>query len=385
MRGLPSGLLSGLPSGLPSGLLRALPAIAGVGALAFTLAPTSAPTADEPAVPISRATPTKLMPLGDSNTVGGDAAGAAYRADLWQLLRADGRPVDFVGSVNSGPAGVLGDRDHEGHGGWTIGQIQGSVTGWLTTYRPDVITLQIGTNDMYDDASAGAAPGKLSTLLDTITATLPGVKLFVASIPQLADPNHYARVAAFNYTIPGIVAAKAAAGKQVRYVDANSGLFQPYEFVDMWHPNYGAASKAAIRWYGALTGVPITRYEAEQTANATITNAKRVQITSASGGGKIGYIDYPDSSVTFTFQVGSTGTYRIRARGANGMGTVCSHQVSANGGPPATVKYPSYSWDLLGESAVDLPLTAGSNTVKFTKGDCYTELDAIDVSVVPTA
>ena len=65
------------------------------------------------------------------------------------------------------------------------------------------------------------------------------------------------------------------------------------------------------------------------------------------------------------------------------MGTNCSHKVSANGGPQATVVYPSYSWDLLGVSAVDLPLNAGQNTVKFTKGDCYTELDAIDVSPVP--
>ncbi|MGZ0150621.1 GDSL-type esterase/lipase family protein [Kribbella sp. WER1] len=362
------------------GIVRALPALASLGALVFTLGP--APAADQPAVPIDRAAPTRIMPLGDSNTAGGDAVGAAYRADLWQLLRADNRPVDFVGSVTSGPAGVLGDRDHEGHGGWTIGQIQDNVTGWLTTYRPDVITLQIGTNDMYDDASAGAAPGKLATLVGTITTTLPDVQLFVANLPQLADPNHYARVAAFNAMIPGIV---AAAGSHVHYVDANSGLFQPYDFVDMWHPNYGAASKAAIRWYGALTGVPITRFEAEQTANATVTNARKVSIASASGGAKIGYIDYPDSSVTFRFQVGSAGTYRIRARGANGMGTVCSHRVSANGGAPATVSYPSYSWDLLGESAVDLPLNAGWNTLKFTKGDCYTELDAIDVSPVPTA
>jgi lysophospholipase L1-like esterase len=377
-------------------IARALPALLSVAALigtgvaagTLTTSTTAAPAADADAaaVPINRATPTKIMPLGDSNTAGGDAVGASYRVDLYQMLRADDRPVDFVGSVTSGPT-VVGDRNHEGHGGWTIGQIQGSVVGWLNAATPDVITLQIGTNDMYDDASAGAAPGKLSTLIDTITATLPNARVFVSAIPQLADPNHYSRVAAFNYTIPGIVAAKVAAGKKVDYLDANSGLFQPYDFVDMWHPNYGASSKAAVRWYAALTGQQVTRFEAEQSANASISGAptKRTQIASASGGAKIGYIDNPDSFVKFSFEVGAAGNYRIRARGANGMGATCTHKVSANGGAQQTISYPSYSWDLLAISKVDLPLNAGKNTITFMKGDCYTELDAIDISLVPTA
>ncbi len=374
-------------------ITRALPALLGATALigsavtaATVTGASTAPAADAPAVPIVRATPTKIMPIGDSNTAGGDAPGAAYRVDLYELLKADGRPIDFVGSVTSGPT-TLGDRNHEGHGGWTIGQIQGGVTGWLNTYTPDVITLQIGTNDMYDDASAGAAPGKLSTLLDTITSTRPNAKVFVSAIPVLQDVNHHARVAAFNYTIPGIVAAKVAAGKQVSYLDANSGLFQPFDFVDMWHPNYGGASKSAVRWYSALTGVQTTRFEAEQTANAVISGdpTRRTQITSASGGAKVGYIDLPDSFVKFTFQVGTGGTYRIRARGANGMGTECTHNVSANGGTAVAMKYPSYGWDLLGTSAVDLELKVGPNTVTFGKGECYTELDAIDISLKPTA
>ncbi|GAB3944974.1 hypothetical protein GCM10029976_069980 [Kribbella albertanoniae] len=375
-------------------IYRALPALLGTAALigsavtaATVTGATNAPAADGPAVPIERATPTKLMPIGDSNTGSSTGSGAgSYRPDLWQLLRADGRPVDFVGSGAACPANLM-DPDHEGHGGWTISQIQANVVGWLNTYRPDVITLQIGTNDMYDDAAAGAAPGRLSALIDSITTTLPDVKVFVTTIPQLQDPNHHSRVAAFNYTIPGIVAAKVAAGKSVTALDANSGLFQPYDFVDMWHPNYGAASKAAVRWYAALTGQQVTRLEAEQSANASISGAptKRTQIVSASGGAKIGYIDLDTSFVKFTFEVGAAGNYRIRARGANGMNAVCSHKVSANGGPQAIVSYPSYGWDLLGVSKVDLPLNAGKNTVTFMKGDCYTELDAIDISLVPTA
>lgn len=372
-------------------LVRTLPVLVASTAVAFSLGPgfaaqprTAAAVQAEPAVPISRATPTKVMPLGDSITAGADAAQGGYRTDLYQLLRADGRPVDFVGSTVSGSA-ALADKDNEGHGGWTIGMIQGSIAGWLNTYTPDVLTVQIGTNDMYDDAAAGAAPGRLSTLLDTIAQTRPDAQVFVTSIPPINDANHYSRVNAFNNTIPGIVAAKVAAGKKITFVDTNPSFANPYDMADAVHPNYGSLSKAATRWYGALTGVPLTRLEAEQSANATVVHAVRTQITSASGGAKIGYIDFADSSVTFTFQVGAAGNYRIRARGANGMGTNCSHKIAASGGSQSTVVYPSYGWDLLGVSAVDLPLNAGTNTVKFTKGDCYTELDAIDVSPVPTA
>ncbi|MFI5730195.1 GDSL-type esterase/lipase family protein [Kribbella sp. NPDC051587] len=376
-------------------IARALPALLSVAALigtgvtagTLTTSTTAAPAADAPAVPINRATPTKIMPIGDSITANSTGNGAAsYRPDLWQLLRADGRPIDFVGSQVNGPANLM-DPDNEGHGSWTIANIQANVVGWLNTYQPDVITLQIGTNDMYSDADAGAAPGKLSALIDTMTSTLPNVKVFVSAIPQLANATYYTRVSAFNSTIPGIVAGKVANGKHVGYLDANSGLFQPYDFVDMWHPNYGAASKAAVRWYAALTGLEVTRFEAEQTANATISGAptKRTQIISASGGAKVGYIDLSTSFVKFTFDVGAAGTYRIRARGANGIGTPCTHIVDANGGTPATMTYQSYSWDLLGTSAVDLDLKAGTNTVTFKKGECYTELDAIDVSLKPTA
>ncbi|WP_433162827.1 GDSL-type esterase/lipase family protein [Kribbella sp. CA-247076] len=391
--------------------VRALPVLLSAAALAFTLGPgtpsgpatpsskastlaasapaastqdASTPAADGPAVPLERERPTRIMPLGDSITAGHDAAKGGYRTDLYQLLAADGRPIDFVGSVASGSA-ALADKDNEGHGGWTIGMVQDKVAGWLTTYTPDVVTIQLGTNDMYNDASAGAAPGRLSTLLDTIATTLPAARIFVSSIPPINDPNHYSRVNAFNATIPGLVATKVAAGKQIAFVDTNPSFSNPFDLTDALHPNYGALSKAATRWYGALTGVPLTRLEAEQSANATVVHARRTQITSASGGAKIGYIDYADSSVTFTFQVPAAGTYRIRARGANGTGSTCTHQVSANNGPQATITYPSYGWALLAVASVDLPLTAGPNTVKFTKGVCYAELDAIDLSPVPSA
>jgi hypothetical protein len=51
---------------------------------------------------LARGEPTKIMPLGDSITEG-DSRLASHRWHLWNLLRAAGYKVDFVGSVRPDP------------------------------------------------------------------------------------------------------------------------------------------------------------------------------------------------------------------------------------------------------------------------------------------
>src|SRR5437868_6298425 len=68
----------------------------------------------------------KIMPLGDSITYGAySSTGGGYRFHLWNDLRVRGFPVDFVGSVKTGPASF--DRENEGHPGWKINQIAAQV------------------------------------------------------------------------------------------------------------------------------------------------------------------------------------------------------------------------------------------------------------------
>ncbi|TCC48534.1 hypothetical protein E0H73_42770 [Kribbella pittospori] len=329
--------------------------------------------------PWQQSAPVQVMPLGDSNTAGADSARGGYRTDLWQLLAADGWQVDFVGSVSSGgPA--LPDKNHEGHGGWTIQQIHDNVIGWLNTYQPQIVLLQIGTNDMYTDASTAGAPSRMRALLDRITTTAPETQVIVTSLPPLADAAHNRRVQAFNAILPGLVGSMASAGRDVTTVDTGGSLIQS-ELIDPFHPGYGAASRAAARWYTALTGIPLTLYEAEQTSNATLVNAVRLaNNVSSSGGTKVGKIDFPDSSVTFTVHATAVGQHRIRIRGGNGTTTVCSHNLSVNGGPATTVRYQNLGWENWTMVGVDVALTAGTNALRFTKGDCYAEIDALYLS-----
>ncbi len=222
------------------------------GTLAVAAAPaalgTAVPGTAHAAQPLQAGV--RVMPLGDSITDGFNVPGG-YRVDLWQKFLNGGYTVDFVGSMRNGP-GSLGDRDHEGHSGWTIGQIDQNITGWLGTYSPQTILLHIGTNDVYGPDPAGA-PARLATLVDRITALAPDAILFVATIIPLGWDD--ANLRALNAAIPGIVDGAAGAGKKVHLVDMFSAL-NAGDLADGVHPHAGGYSKMATAWYEALLSVP---------------------------------------------------------------------------------------------------------------------------------
>jgi len=194
--------------------------------------------------------PVRIMPLGDSITYGvGSSAGDSYRGPLYWRLAQAGVQVDYVGSMRSG---VSPDPDNEGHKGWTIAQLAARVDDWLTTYRPDVILLHIGTNDMVRGNQDAAAD--LAALLDRIAADRPDAQVFVAKIVGLGDYDDIAaqryRTYFFNAAIPGLVASK---GANFHLVD-DSGV----RGIDMWnreHPNDYGYRKMAWNWYRALEPV----------------------------------------------------------------------------------------------------------------------------------
>jgi lysophospholipase L1-like esterase len=211
------------------------------------------PDLPHPQIPLVRAHSTgiKIMPLGDSITYGeGSSMGGGYRFQLWNDLRVRGFPIDFVGSLQSGPASF--DRENEGHPGWKINQIAAQIANWLTAYRPRIILLHIGTNDFVKNDDPTQAPARLRHLLNLITTTLPGAWVFVAQIlplPRSARLN--AEVAAYNATIPSIVQAGVAQGEHVQYVDMYHAV-PPSMLPDQIHPNDAGYDLMAKVWLYAL-------------------------------------------------------------------------------------------------------------------------------------
>lgn len=208
---------------------------------------TSTPTPTRKPTPtIGTQEPIKVMPLGDSITEGMNLAGG-YRIKLWKSVTSAGQKVDFVGSGNNGPS-ELGDKNHEGHSGWTISQIDEKINSWMDKYKPRIVLLHIGTNDMWNGANG--APERLGTLIDKICAKLPADgKLYVSNI--IPFPQQSSNVTAYNAKIPGIIQQKAGAGKPVYFVEMFKALTSG-DLADGVHPNMTGYNKMADVWYNAI-------------------------------------------------------------------------------------------------------------------------------------
>lgn len=337
-----------------------------------TAIPRRSPAADPPRPPL------RVMPLGDSITDGLQTLGG-YRTDLWQYMTADGRRVDFVGSRSNGPP-QLGDRDEEGHPGWRIHQLAAHVQSWLRTYHPDVVLLHIGTNDIIQRRALRNAPARLAALVDLITATAPDAKVYVATLVPLADPAGDRLVRRYDAAIPRIVSARAARGGHVHLVDMRTALTKADLSTDGVHPSTGGYSKMAARWYAALTGVPMTRWEAEKPAYATIDDGARLTTPGASGDGAAGHLSSPGSYVEFALPLPSGGRYRMYVRAADGTGAPCTQRLSVDGRSRGWLRYRPYGWDQWTITATDVSLNAGRNTVRLSQQTCSAEIDAIDLA-----
>ncbi len=150
--------------------------------------------------------PVKIMSIGDSITDGYGTDGS-YRKFLYHELVDSGYDIDMVG-----PNCSWGDMEytdkisgetfsydaaHCGYSGYSIMNYNGrngiletiKSGNYLAEYSPDIVILQIGTNDIIDDHEIDSAGERLDTLITYITENIsPESALFVTTIPEL-EPN----------------------------------------------------------------------------------------------------------------------------------------------------------------------------------------------------
>ncbi|WP_437902066.1 SGNH/GDSL hydrolase family protein [Sorangium sp. So ce327] len=208
--------------------------------------------------------PCKIMPFGDSITQGFNVAGG-YRAPLFHLALEANRDITFVGSANdySVPMvdGVTFPRDHEGHGGWTIEGNNGIaklVGTSIPNYKPNIITLMIGTNDINGNINLADAPNRLGKLLDSIFMRDPNILVVLAQIvPTRTDGTNNA-VKAYNAAMPDLVSTRVSKGQHIVLVDmytafTNDTNYKQSLFADNLHPNQAGYNRMAEVWFQALS------------------------------------------------------------------------------------------------------------------------------------
>lgn len=199
--------------------------------------------------------PVKIMPLGNSITRLDWQGG--YRRLLKDSLVLGGFSTDFVGSNNYGQANWANpDYEHEGYGSATIMRAAGTsyphietATGRMTTYQPEIVIVELGTNDLY---SGGRTPAMfrddMRKLLDTIWSVNPSIKIVLNTIPPPDTINHanfvplWFNVIATNALFPDLVSEKVAQGKTIVLADVYASFMPPESvkayILDGVHPSY---------------------------------------------------------------------------------------------------------------------------------------------------
>jgi lysophospholipase L1-like esterase len=232
--------------------MRLLSAVLAV-VLAFVLAPQAA----------SAPAPLRIMPLGDSITAGP----GCWRALLWDRLQRNGYTnIDFVGTQAGGGCAVSHDGDHEGHSGFSATGIadQNQLPPWLSSARPDIVLMHLGTNDLWGGTiTTSQILTAYSKLVDQMRANNPNMKIIVAQIIPMEPSNCTGcaqRVVSLNNAIPGWAAGRTTAQSPITVVDQWTGFNTATDTFDGVHPVDSGFQKMSDRWYPALTaalGAPI--------------------------------------------------------------------------------------------------------------------------------
>lgn len=217
-----------------------------------------------------------ILCLGNSITNGTDKYNS-YRRDLWQLLHAGSYNFDFIGSWSKHHMGGEVpqpdfDMDHEGHSGWTFqhmftppdwDSVRGNIYKWLKVYTPDIVLLELGTNDVFQCRSVPDMISDLSRLVDVLRSKNPAVKIFTAQIPPLgarwADKKlcgtatDYAHsINELNKAIAAFVQQRTTAASPVILVDQFTGVDTATDMYDDIHPNDKGEKIMAQKWFAAI-------------------------------------------------------------------------------------------------------------------------------------
>lgn len=221
-------------------------------------------------VPAAAGAQTRILPLGDSITQGGQGF-ASYRYALWFQLEQAGHDVDFVGQQNTlfgggapnaaaYPAYLSSfDRDHEGHWGWRTDEIAGIALAVASAAQPDIALVHLGTNDIGQQGVAGVANANthLRSIVAQLRAAVPDVTILLARVIPIGPGTSYAanaaQVAPLNAVIDAIATDLDTPAARVLVVDQNAGFdVGTMMQTDGLHPNLAGEARIADVWRAKL-------------------------------------------------------------------------------------------------------------------------------------
>lgn len=237
----------------------------------------------------------RIMAVGDSITDGYWEQGG-YRKYMSMELTENGlTDIDLVGpkgadeeSFEYNGRTVVYDGNYAGYSGYAIQYMTGTETrqGILETlrdgdhiknYDPDIVLLQIGTNDVLSAYNDGITD-RLENLISYILSEgSDGMTVFVSTIPDIdavevsdwlwaygdikwnSTPEDFTKIIQghiddYNASIGQLVTKMQSNGMNVRFADIHSVVDVETDLYDGVHPNEAGYEKMGMYWAGVLKG-----------------------------------------------------------------------------------------------------------------------------------
>lgn len=195
------------------------------------------------------------MALGASITFGtGSTDGNGYRQTLHDRLVTGGNKVDMVGSH---PGGDMQDNQSEGWPGYVIDQVHSKAQS-VKTFKPNVITLNAGTNDCIQNKTLDKAGERMESMLDDIWKWSPETTVILSGVAPSKDPVIMARSHQVNDQYITLAAKLRKEEKRIvymwiQYSDTNTdGLMLTDISQDKIHPHDAGYVKLGNLWYKSI-------------------------------------------------------------------------------------------------------------------------------------
>jgi hypothetical protein len=152
--------------------------------------------------------------------------------------------------VGSGSAGPCSQGDNEGHSAWTIADLTGIENCTMVGYRPNVVLLDIGTNDINRGGSVASAVSGIQSLINQIFTDRPSVTVIVGGLIPTNNATVASNMRSFNQQVSAWVAAQRSGGRHVRFADMS--MVKTTDLQDGLHPNDTGYEKMAFSWLQSI-------------------------------------------------------------------------------------------------------------------------------------
>lgn len=201
--------------------------------------------------PASAKKPTRIMPVGDSITEGGNEF-TCYRILLLKKLTDAGYHVEYVGSRES--ASPMGKLRHEGYGGKNAEFIATAAGKSFEKYPADIVLLHCGHNHFAEEHPVPGIVAATERMIASFRAVNPRVAVLVAQVIPSGKLPKYSYIPELNQALAQLAKRLNTANQPVVLVNQAEGFDWKTDTVkDTVHPNAQGANKMASRWFAALT------------------------------------------------------------------------------------------------------------------------------------